>query len=77
KAFVSQQSQGTPAPDRLGIHLPAALSADAITHLLLPAGDSAPRGLVGAKPWSVGHGLYLAIVCTGGEPFDEKYTLTH
>jgi len=66
-----EQIVGKSAPDRLGTHLPAALPADAIARLLVPAGDRAAATVVGAKPWR--SDLFAAIVCTGGAPpFDPK-----
>jgi len=66
-----EQIVGKPPPDRLGTHLPAALPADAIARLLVPAGDRAAATVVGAKPWR--SDLFAAIVCTGGAPpFDPK-----
>jgi hypothetical protein len=70
KKFFSEQMEGKPAPDLLGIHLPAVLPDSAITGLLVPPGDSAKRNLIGAKPWPVRPDLYVAIACTGGaEPY--------
>jgi len=70
KQFFSQQMQGKPPPDLLGVHLPAALPADAVIRLLVPPTDTAKPHLVGAKPWPVRAGLHVAIVCIGGtEPY--------
>lgn len=66
KRFFSEQMQGKPAPDLLGVHLPAALTADAIIGLLVPRDDKAKPHLVGAKSWPARPNLYVAIVCTGG-----------
>lgn len=66
KEFFREQIQGQPAPDKLGVRLPAALPAPAIANLLVPASDHAAPILVGAKPWLGHDGLYVAIVCTGG-----------
>ena len=68
KAFYDQQMLGTPAPDSLGLHLPAPLTATAITDLLVPASDTNPKMLVGAKSWPGRPDGLVAIVCTGGEP---------
>jgi hypothetical protein len=62
----SEQMEGKPAPDLLGIHLSAPLTSSALTTLLIPAGDTAKVNLVGAKPWPVRPDQSLAIVCTGG-----------
>jgi hypothetical protein len=70
KATFDQQMNGAPAPDGLGVHLPANLSAKTITDLLVPADDKAPRNLIGAKPWPARPNFYIAIACTGGEPAD-------
>lgn len=66
KKFFSEQMQGKPAPDRLGVHLPAALPAKTVANLLVPPGDKAAPTVVGAKPWPGHADLYVAIVCTGG-----------
>jgi hypothetical protein len=71
KATFSEQMEGTPAPDALGIHLPVALSAKIITDLLIPPDDSNARNFIGAKPWPARPDSYVAIVCTGGaEPLE-------
>lgn len=70
RQYWQQQIGGGPAADRLGVHLPPGLSAKAITALLLPPGDHDQPTLVGAKPWPGDPGRFVAIVCTGGEPFD-------
>ncbi|MGH7041767.1 MAG: PDZ domain-containing protein [Acetobacteraceae bacterium] len=70
KQYWQQQMAGKPGPDRLGVHLPPGLSAEAVAALLLPRADHAKPTLVGAKPWPGQAGRYVAIVCTGGEPFD-------
>jgi hypothetical protein len=68
KSFWRQQMAGQPAPDGLGVHLPAALTAKTVTDLLVPRDDRQPRNLVGAKPWPGRADSYMAIVCTGGAP---------
>ncbi len=50
----------------LGVPPPPALPAARIAALLVPATDSAPRRLVGARPWPGHPGQFVAIVCTGG-----------
>jgi hypothetical protein len=66
----SEQMEGKPAPDLLGIHLSAPLTSSTLTSLLIPSGDTAKVNLVGAKPWPVRPDQSLAIVCTGGtEPY--------
>ncbi|MHB8886253.1 MAG: hypothetical protein ACYC5H_14500 [Methylovirgula sp.] len=67
KKVFKEQIEGAPTPDKLGIHLPAGLTAKAIAALLLPAGDKAPLNSVGAKPLPDQPDLYAAIVCTGGD----------
>jgi hypothetical protein len=67
KNAYAQQMEGKPAPDKLGVHLPAALSAQQITALLLPAGSTAKLNVVGAKPLPGQADRYVAIVCTGGD----------
>jgi hypothetical protein len=66
QGFFAEQMQGKPAPDGLGVHLPAILSAAAVTSLVEPASNGANPALVGAKPWPGQPDLYVAIVCTGG-----------
>jgi len=51
----------------LGVPPPPALPAARIAALLVPATDTAPRRLVGAKPWPGHPGQFVAIVCTGGD----------
>lgn len=65
KAF-RVQIEGQPAPDKLGLHLPNGLTSKDITALLIP-GSQAPLNAVGAKPLASHAGLYIAIVCTGGD----------
>jgi hypothetical protein len=67
RKFFKEQMQGKPAPDLLGLHLPAALPASAITKLLVPASDAEKPTLIGARPWPLRPNLYVAIVCSGGE----------
>jgi len=67
KEVFKEQMEGKPAPDKLGTHLPAGLSAQAIAALLLPADSKSPLNSVGAKPLPGEPGLYVAIVCTGGD----------
>lgn len=62
-----EQMEGQPAPDRLGVHLPAGLTARQIAALLLPAGSTATLNTVGAKPLPGEPGRYAAIVCVGGD----------
>ncbi|MGH6665435.1 MAG: hypothetical protein ACREB2_11120 [Pseudolabrys sp.] len=66
KEFFQEQIEGKPAPDKLGVHLPAALPAPTAAKLLVPASDRAAPTLVGAKPWPGHMDLYVVIVCTGG-----------
>ncbi|HZU87708.1 MAG TPA: hypothetical protein VE993_00480, partial [Stellaceae bacterium] len=68
KSFWRQQMMGEPAPDGLGAHLPAPLTAKTVVDLLVPRDDRQPRTLVGAKPWPGRADTYVAIVCTGGAP---------
>ena len=75
KAAFAQQIQGQASPDGLGARLPAALSAAQITGLLVPPGDRTPASIVGARPLPGQPGVYVAIVCTGGNrpgPSDDK-----
>ncbi|MGO9132493.1 MAG: hypothetical protein ACLP8A_00375 [Methylovirgula sp.] len=67
KKVFEEQMEGKPAPDKLGLHLPAGLAAKDIAALLLPAGDKDPLNSVGAKPLPDQPDLYAAIVCTGGD----------
>lgn len=70
KQVFKEQMEGKPAPDKLGIHLPAGLTAQEITALLLPADGKTPAqplNTVGAKPLPGEPDLYVAIVCTGGD----------
>jgi hypothetical protein len=64
------------APDALGVHLPPALSAQGTATLLVPAGRKTPLNTVGAQPLPGQPGVYVAIVCTGGDvptgPDDRK-----
>ncbi|HVZ51076.1 MAG TPA: hypothetical protein VG986_03860 [Pseudolabrys sp.] len=70
KKFFSEQMQGKPAPDLLGVHLPAGFSIEAIVGALVPPNDKGKPHLVGAKPWPARPNSYVAIVCTGGsEPY--------
>lgn len=66
KKFFSEQMQGKPAPDLLGVHLPAGFSAEKIVGALVPPDDKGKPHLVGAKPWPARPNDYVAIVCTGG-----------
>lgn len=75
EAAFAQQIEGQPAPDALGVRLPAALSAAQIDSLLVPASDTSPAAIVGARPMPGQPGVYVAIVCTGGNapgPSDDK-----
>jgi hypothetical protein len=75
KAAFAQQIEGQPAPDSLGVRLPPALSATQIDSLLVPAGDTSPATIVGARPMPGQPDVYVAIVCTGGNapgPSDDK-----
>ncbi len=75
KAVFQQRMEGTPAPDALGVKLPANLPAKTITDLLVPRSDSDTANLIGAKPWPARPDSFVAIVCTGGsEPmgYDPK-----
>ena len=67
KSIYAEQMQGTPAPDRLGVHLPAGLTAQQMTALLLPADSTAKLNVVGAKPLPGQADRFVAIVCTGGD----------
>lgn len=70
KQVFKEQMQGTPAPDKLGVHLPSGLTAQEIIALLLPADSKTPApplNIVGAKPLPGETDLYVAIVCTGGD----------
>jgi hypothetical protein len=67
RKVFQQEIQGKPAPDLLGLRLPAALPADTLVKLLVPASDTAKPTLIGARPWPVEPDLYVAIVCTGGD----------
>ena len=66
RAFVAEQLQGAPAPDRLGTRMPVGLRAATVAKLVLPADASGPATLVGVKPWTGYRNRYVAIVCTGG-----------
>lgn len=66
RAFVAEQLQGAPAPDRLGAHLPAGMRAATVATLLLPAGAHGTETFVGVKPWTGLRNRYVAIACTGG-----------
>lgn len=66
KEFFNEQIAGKPAPDKLGVHLPASLPAATLTGMLVPPSDRTPPTLIGAKPWLARENLYVAIVCTGG-----------
>lgn len=70
KQYWQEQMEGKPGPDRLGVNLPPGLSGKAIAALLLPSGDHVEPTLVGAKAWPEQPGRFVAIVCTGGAPFD-------
>jgi hypothetical protein len=75
KAAFAQQIEGRPAPDGLGVRLPAGLSAAQVTGLLVPPGDKTPASIVGARPLPGHPGVYVAIVCTGGNvpgPSEDK-----
>ncbi len=66
RAFVAEQLQGVPAPDRLGAHLPPGIQAAAVAAVLLPVGAHEPATFVGVKPWRGHPHRYVAIVCAGG-----------
>jgi hypothetical protein len=68
KAAFAQQIEGQAAPDGLGARLPGVLSAAQITGLLVPLSDKTPPSLVGARPLPGQPGVFVAIVCTGGNP---------
>lgn len=75
KAAFAQQIEGQPAPDGLGARLPPALSATQIESLLVPAGDTSPVSIVGARAMPGQASVYVAIVCMGGQapdPSDDK-----
>ena len=75
KAAFAQQIEGQPAPDSLGARLPPVLTAAQIDGLLVPAGDTSPANLVGARPMPGQPDVYVAIVCTGGNapgPSEDK-----
>ena len=63
----AQEIEGKPAPDGLGVRLPARLSAQQIAALLIPATDKTPPSLVGAKPLPGAADTYVAIVCTSND----------
>ncbi|MBW4093358.1 MAG: PDZ domain-containing protein [Proteobacteria bacterium] len=65
-APVAQAIAAAPGASGLGVPPPPALPAARIAALLVPATDTAPRRLVGAKPWPGHPGRFVAIVCTGG-----------
>jgi hypothetical protein len=67
KGVFAQQMAGAPAPDLLGLKLPAGMTASTVAALLRPAGDAAPLNTVGVKPLPGEAGLYVAVVCTGGD----------
>lgn len=67
KKVFKEQMEGAPTPDKLGIRLPAGLTAKAIAALVLPADNKAPLNTVGAKALPDQPDLYAAIVCTGGD----------
>ena len=63
------------APGAAALGVPPALPAEQIVALLVPAADTAPRHLVGAKPWPGHPGQFVAIVCTGGAaPYSDAPT---
>jgi hypothetical protein len=66
KAYFSEQMEGKPGPDGLGLKLPASLPAKTITDLLVPPSDHNTANIIGAKPWPARPDSYVAIVCTGG-----------
>jgi hypothetical protein len=66
KKVFREQMAGRPAPDKLGLSLPAGLTDKDITGLLIP-GSNAPLNTIGAKPLASQPDLYIAIVCTGGD----------
>jgi len=66
RAFVAEQLQGAPAPDRLGAHMPAGIRAATVATLVLPADARGPATFVGVKPWTGHRNRYVAIVCAGG-----------
>ncbi len=66
RAFVAEQLQGVPAPDRLGAHMPAGIRAMTVAALILPAGARGPATFVGVKPWTGHPNRYIAILCAGG-----------
>ncbi len=71
KAYFSEQMEGKPSPDGLGVKLPANLPAKTISDLLVPPGDHNAANIIGAKPWPARPDTYVAIVCTGGaEPWE-------
>jgi hypothetical protein len=75
QAVFAQQIQGQAAPDGLGARLPAALSAAQIAGLLVPLSDKTPTSIVGARALPGQPGIFVAIVCTGGNapgPSDDK-----
>ncbi len=64
--IFAEQMNGKPSPDDLGSTLPPGVPAATLAALIVPPGDKAPVGLVGAKPWAALPGRYVALVCTGG-----------
>ena len=67
KSNFNQQIAGAPAPNSLGLHLPPALTAQAISNLMLPGNDKTPLNAVGAKPLPNEQDRYVAVVCLGGD----------
>ncbi len=71
--FFSEQIEGKAPPDKLGVRLPDGLTAKSIADMLVPASDTAPANLAGAKPWPGHLDQFVAIVCTGGaKPYTPK-----
>lgn len=77
KSFWELQMEGKPAADGLGVRLPPLLPAKTLIDFLVPAGDHAAPSLVGAKPWPLQAGRYVAVVCTGGGAFDPDDPVCH
>lgn len=67
KAVFAEQIQGKPAPDGLGLRLPAALTAPQVIDLLVPDSERTPANLVGARPLPGQPDVYVAIVCAGAD----------
>ncbi len=72
REVFAEQMGGVPPPDDLGSALPPGLSAASVAALLVPPGDHARLGTIGAKPWSAWPGHFIALACTGGDGAGKK-----